>query len=100
MKKSEYLQQAFNTEENDLKALGIGKQLIRETRKEKFEDFWLSKLKDKTSVIFEEQNGRYIFQIENKGIIDFYPKANKIHIRKTNKWIQPGLKWIIKHLKL
>ena len=29
------------------------------------------------------------------GVIDFYPKANKLLIRRKNKWIKPALKFII-----
>ena len=37
-------------------------------------------------------------QEEKFGVIDYFPKANKVLIRKDNKWIKPGLKWIITNL--
>jgi hypothetical protein len=90
----------FNEEENDLKALGIGKQLIREERNERFEETWLPKLQTKCSVKHDAQMGRYTFELNGFGLIDFYPKANKLLIRKLNKWKQPALKWLIAEFNL
>lgn len=100
MKKTEELRNKLGTEENDLKALGIGKCLIREERNERFEDTWLPKLKEKVNVIANVPAGKYTFTLEAYGIIDFYPKANKLLIRKSNKWRKPALQWIINVLHL
>ena len=87
-------------EDNDLKAMGIGKKLIRVERKERFEDGYLPKLEKKFKVTQDVLSGRYTFDSANHGVIDFYPKANKVLIRKLNKWIKPGLNWMIKQFKL
>ncbi len=100
MKKSEEIRKQLLEEDNDLRALGIGKQLIREERKERFEDKWLLKLKEKYAVNHDAQSGRYTFDVKGLGVMDFYPKANKVLIRKLNKWKQPGLKWLISQLDL
>ena len=47
MTNTDKLREQLATEENDLKALGIGKQLIREERNEKFEETLLPKLQTK-----------------------------------------------------
>jgi len=100
MTKSDKLREQLSTEDNDLKALGIGKQLIREERNESFEEKWLPKLRAKCNVIYDIQTGRYTFELSGYGVMDFYPKANKVLIRKLNKWKQPGLKWIITEFHL
>lgn len=100
MTNSDKLREQLASEENDLKALGIGKKLIREERSEKFEETWLPKLRAKCNVIYDAQTGRYTFELNGYGVMDFYPKANKVLIRKLNKWKQPGLKWIITEFHL
>jgi hypothetical protein len=96
MKKSEEIKEKANSEENDLKAMGLYNKALREKRSEKFEDYWLEKLKEKTQVTFRE-NGSYTFD-SHLGIIDFFPKANNLLIRKTGKWKKPGLKFIIQKI--
>ena len=94
------LREKLAAEENDLKALGIGKKLIREERNERFEETWLPKLQAKCNVKHDAQSCRYTFELNGYGVIDFYPKSNLLLIRKLNKWIQPGLRWIITEFKL
>lgn len=40
----------------------------------------------------------FAVKTRNHGVIDIYPKANKIHIRKQNKWIKPILPWLRKNI--
>lgn len=98
--KSQELKYKLSTEENDFKALGLGKKLIRHERTEKFELLWLPKLKEKCNVEYDAKMDRYTFEVNEWGTVDFYPKANKILIRQLNKWHQPGLQWIIQKLNL
>ena len=100
MTNTDKLREQLATEENDLKALGIGKQLIREERNERFEDKWLPKLQAKCNVKHDAQMGRYTFELNGFGVMDFYPKANKLLIRKLNKWKKPALKWLIAEFHL
>lgn len=100
MKNTEKLREQLAEEENDLIALGIGKKLIREERSERFEEAWLNKLQGKCNVKHDTQMGRYTFELGGYGVMDFYPKANKLLIRKLNKWKKPALKWIISEFNL
>jgi hypothetical protein len=100
MTNSDKLREQLATEGNDLKALGIGKQLIREERSERFEETWLPILQAKCNVKHDAQMGRYTFEANGYGVMDFYPKANKLLIRKLNKWKKPALKWLIAELQL
>lgn len=100
MKKSEQLEQEAHAEENDLKALGIYNKALREKRLERFETY-LSDLEKRGYEIVED-NHKYTIDTDTQeikfGIIDYFPKANKVLIRKKNKWVKPGLKWIIDNL--
>lgn len=95
MTKTEELRNELLSEENDFKSLGIGKRLIREERMERFEDKWLPKLQAKCNVRHDAQMGRYTFELNGFGVMDFYPKSNKLLIRQLNKWQKPALKWLI-----
>ena len=100
MNKKKQLYQQLREEDNDLKALGISTKIIREERVQKFEDVWLSKLQEKCNVRHDPTSNRYTFELNGYGVMDFYPKANKLLIRKLNKWQQPGLQWLIKEFNL
>jgi hypothetical protein len=96
MKKSQKLIIEAGMVDNDLSALGKYTKSIREGRAEKFEEVWLGALKEKTEVELRD-NGSYTFD-SKYGIIDFFPKANKLLIRKKNKWIKPALKFIVENI--
>ena len=38
--------------------------------------------------------GKIEINTDEFGIVDFFPKANKVLRRNINKWVHPGLKWI------
>lgn len=103
MKKSEALKQQAAEEENDLKALGLMTGSLREGRLEKFTETYLPQLL-KAGYDISEDVWTYRYTIDtstggkNYGIVDYYPKANNLLIRKTNKWIKPGLRWIVEKL--
>lgn len=46
----------------------------------------------------QHENYRITFDIESYGSITYYPKANKLLIHKTNKWIKPAMQWIHKNI--
>ena len=99
MSTSEELKVLASQEENDLKAMGLLNKALRESRSEKFSDKNLIQLKEKGYEVIED-NGKYTIKTDVFGIVDFFPKANKLLIRKQNKWIKPGLKWLINNLML
>ena len=98
MKKSEELHKQANEEDNDFKALSLYTKSLREGRLENFQNTYLQVLLKKGYEVAED-NYKYTIDTNDKfGIIDFFPKANKLLIRKDNKWIKPGTQWIIKNL--
>lgn len=102
IKKSEILKQEAAAEDNDLKAMGIDVKVLREERKEKFEEIWLPSIKEKYKVELQESLGRYLITTEKFGLIQYYPKANKVFlpVYKNKGWRKPGLKWIVEHLNI
>lgn len=97
MKKSEELILASRNEDNDIKSFALMCKALREKRSEKFIDGWLEVLETRYDVT-ERSNGSYSISTQEYGVVDYFPKANKLLLRKDNKWIKPGLKWIINNL--
>lgn len=96
MKESERLKIEAEQTDNDLSALGKYTKVLRAERKEKFEETWLEKLQEQTEVT-KRDNGSYTFN-SKYGMVDFFPKANKLLIRKQNKWMKPALNFIINNI--
>lgn len=42
--------------------------------------------------------GKYTINTSEYGIIDIFPKSNKLLIRRLNKWISGAEKWIITNI--
>lgn len=97
MKKSQQLKQEAAREDNDFRAMSLMNQGLREERAENFDETYLGPLESKYDVTLRS-NGSYAITTTVHGVVDFFPKANKLLLRKDNKWIKPGLKWIINNL--
>lgn len=98
VKKSEDLRRQMAGEDNDIKAFGIGGKIIREARAENFDAEWLPKFQEVCPIVFKEVLGCY--QLENKkyGIMRYYPKANRLHLCQENRWVKPGLQWLVRNI--
>jgi len=97
MTKSEELTLASQQEDNDIKSFALACKALRESRSEKFIEDYLPLL-NKTYPVELRTNGSYTITSQKYGIIDYFPKVNKILIRKTNTWVKPGLKWLLSNL--
>lgn len=107
MKESEMIKKmaAEDESDNDYRALNWQRKIQRAKRNELFEEKWLPKLLKNEVVVTHyaiSQNKYEICYLENgvQETISFFPKANKILIHRLNKWIFPGLPYIIKKFKL
>lgn len=98
MNKSDELEQLASYEDNDLKALSLVTKAIREKRDERFGQYYNKLISLGYNIEYSEPSNRYTIKTSKYGIIDYYPKANKILIRSINKWHTAGLRWIIKNL--
>lgn len=97
MKESEKLYLQLDQVENEFEAMAIQRKIVGAERVEKFEFAYLPKIKAKFPVDNSIEY-RWTIETDTHGIVDFYPKANNLLIRRTNKWKKPGLKWIINNL--
>lgn len=77
--------------ERDSNFIKINKKIIKEERIERFEEIWLPLLKNKTNVKENLLCSKFTLESDELGIIKFYPKSNKIHIKNSKELIQPGL---------
>ena len=98
MKKSEQLRKEAEQEENDLVAMGIYNKVLREERLERFENYIDKLLRAGFDVTEIAGQGKFTIKPTDFGTIDYFPKANKVLIRKDNQWIKGGLRWLIKNL--
>jgi hypothetical protein len=88
--------------ENSFELLRNQIEEIREKRIEKWDESWKNKILSSPKVISYEDNVTkielHINLNEEITVIDYYPKANKVLIRKNNEWKSKGLNWLIKNL--
>lgn len=99
MEKSEKLLQKARKCESDFKSLSLLNKSMREARLERFEDYQLKLEQAKCIIVpFNGQKVVIDTQLDKFGIIDYFPKANKVLIRKNNIWKTQGLKWLITNL--
>lgn len=97
MKKSEILKKEADQQDNDLAYMGKMKKVFRERNLEHFEDNGYIQLLEYNDCIVTPFDGAKFTintQTDKFGIIDFYPKANRVLVRKNNDWFSHGLKWI------
>lgn len=97
IKKSEDYFEKSRQEDNDIISFGLRVKALREARSERFLEDWLPLLSERYS-INESSQGKYSITTEDYGVIDYFPKANKILIRVENTWKKPGLRWLVKNL--
>lgn len=99
MKRSEELKIQAQSEDNDLKALGLECKALREHRWENIKQNYIDKFTNNSNILsFIEKEESFVLDTLSYKRITFYPKANKILIHSTSKWIKPGLSWIIKNI--
>lgn len=95
MKKSEILAAEANEQESDFKFMALKNKSMREARLEKFEDGYLELLEKQNCIVIPFDGSKVVIDTQSKyGIIDYFPKANKVLVRSKNKWHEQGLKWI------
>lgn len=77
-------------------------EFVKELRENKYEFFKsevLPKIIDSEEVEnINEECFSFAVTTKNYGVIDIFPKANKIRIRRKNKWVKPILPWLRKYI--
>lgn len=97
---SKRMKHEANQEDNDLAYLGKMRKVRRQEKVEVFA-LWLElllKADNTISVIEHDIQGKFEIKTTNYGVVDYYPKADKVLIRRENKWNTKGLNWLKKHI--
>lgn len=58
----------------------------------------LSKVKQSRDTFTVITEPVYTFTTKEYGTIHYFPKVDKIYIRKENRWNYSGLKWLLSYL--
>lgn len=96
----------FKRKEKDMGDLGDDfrafREYQREIREKKYNKFCskiLPKLQGAENVVYIERSmEKFTITTTNFGVIDIFPKANRLLIRKDNKWYSKATQWIIDNL--
>ena len=48
--------------------------------------------------IEKRDNGSYTIDTQDFGVIDLYPKADKLLFREDGRWISGGIEWVCNNL--
>lgn len=75
-------------------------EYIKKTRRdnqERFETLWLDTFEERYNMVLRE-NGSYTIDESKYGTVDYWPKKDKVLVRKNNRWINNGLKWLVYNL--
>jgi len=66
------------------------------SKKQKY-DIFVRDILDQIAFEFDvskRDNGSFMFQTKERGVVDFYPKSNRLLIREINVWKNEGLMFI------
>lgn len=74
------------------------KRQRRKKNMKDFEEYMLPDLEDQYEVVSHNNESGYSIRGTEFGTVDIYPMSDKVLIRKDNKWLKNGLKWIGEHL--
>lgn len=80
--------------------MGLYYKAVRAQKAERFAELFPIIRKQLNDQCYIRDNGSYSFIHPEMGTLDFYPKKNKLLIRKKNKWVTSGLEFLVKHFKL
>jgi hypothetical protein len=67
-------------------------QSIKAQRETVFVDYWLPLFK-KSCEVYLGSNNQYVFD-SVIGVLDYYPKSNRLLIRTDNQWLNNGLEYL------
>lgn len=96
--KSDELILLAGKEDNDAKAFALYAEANREQRSETFEKHAERLTKKGYIVVYYKGQEKYTVRPTKHGIIDYYPKTDRLILRTTGKWLNSGFKWILNNL--
>ena len=102
MKKSDQLFIDAEQEENDFRYWSKLDNAKKEQRKEVFEEHFLPKIKESEKVVSmeERQSGSmWIIEFSDGVKIDYYPKKDRVFVKRVNHWKSNGKTWILNKIQ-
>ena len=83
-------------EQSDQAVLAKATKDLRTEREDLFVRDWLPKFKERYGDKIAYVPSMYCYRLHvDDGRVDYYPKANKLFIAANNKWVKPGLRFMI-----
>lgn len=83
-------------EENDFAAMARYRKESREKKQVEFVNNPIfDELKTKFKVSWDTDATKFTIEGTEFGTLDFFPKANRLLIRRENRWKNSGLHWIV-----
>lgn len=98
MKKSELLFKQADEADNDFQFWAKHHNAEREQRKEHFQEKFLPTIMESPLVVSvsERQDGSmYIIEFTDGVKVDYYPKKDRVFVKKLNHWKSYGRTWIL-----
>lgn len=97
---SQVLMEISYETENDGRAWDLDRHAHRQKKVERFENGILKKIASvigEQNILWEDKKQSYKLTLIKDGsplIVDYFPKANRLLVRKENKWFNRGDRWL------
>lgn len=96
MKKSELLHRQADESDNDFQFWNFKTQAEKEEKFERFTEHHLPKIQQSEKVIsVEDREHMFMIEFSDGTRIDYYPKKDRVFIKKINHWKSDGLAWLL-----
>lgn len=96
MKESELLRIQANEALNDEYCQYLNEKADRAERSERFKEYYLLILQESEKVKqVTEKNHMFVVDFVDGLSVDYYPKADKVLLKKAHQWKTNGLSWLL-----
>lgn len=82
----------------DWEGMRIARKKDRAHNENLFDNEAKEKLIEMYDTKYNENQNKYTFDTFKFGLVDYFPRRNKLYIRKWNKYLYNGLAFIKKHM--
>lgn len=82
----------------DYAGLNQSRKRARTRNNNIFNGVFREKLMDMYETTYNENQNKYTFDTYKFGLVDFWPKSNKLYVRRWNKYFENGRGFMYKHM--
>lgn len=82
----------------DYSGLNDARKRARTQNNNLFNGIFKDKLMELYKTTYNEHLNKYTFDTQKFGLVDYYPKKNKLYVRRWNKYFDNGRGFIYKHM--